>query len=98
MRVKKEDLDCIYDVLARIALVSDFMAEEHKEELSNLIERIIQIFESYKEDEQSDKRIFSDLPKKFFYPTINNREKFTSFIFLGDEEEKKKWGYLQSLT
>lgn len=50
---KKENLDLLYTVLGEICLSADHMEEEDKEKISDLIEDIIKIFESYEESNEN---------------------------------------------
>ena len=47
MKLNKESLELLYETMGRVCLASQFMSREDKAKISNLIEKIIQIFKSY---------------------------------------------------
>lgn len=52
MKLRKDDLDFVYDMLGRICLASRQMEEEDQKIISNNIEEIINIFKKYKSEKE----------------------------------------------
>lgn len=57
MKIKKEDLNRLYETLGVVSLIGgSIMNEDDQLEISNLVENIIDVFNRYKDDENEDIR------------------------------------------